>query len=62
MIDSRLGRNFVLDVLDQIGRRPDFLVYVRGEGSYFLSKTLNDYFARQAPARLAQVTLAGFKE
>jgi hypothetical protein len=70
IIDCRIGRDrpvivegiLVLDVLDQINRRPDFLAYVRGEGGYVLSSSLNEYFARQEPERRAQITLQGFDE
>jgi hypothetical protein len=69
-IDSRLGREYPiivegvlgLDVLDQIGRQPDFLAYVRGQGGHFLSNQLNDYSVRQDPVRRAQITLQGFDE
>jgi hypothetical protein len=51
---------FVLDVLDQIGRRPDFLIFVRGEGGRGLSKLLNDYNLRRKVTTSAQFVLDGF--
>jgi hypothetical protein len=53
---------FVLDVLDQIGRAPDFLVYVRGAGGHLLSKRLEDYRVRCDPVTRAQFSLDGFDE
>jgi uridine kinase len=36
----------ILDALSKIGRKPDFVVYVEGEGSHFLSSRLADYRAQ----------------
>jgi hypothetical protein len=48
--------------LNVIGRKPDFLVYVIGEGSDTFSKPLNDDRARYQPQKEAQFQLDGFKE
>ncbi len=54
---------FILDVLEQISRRPDFMVFIRGEGSSLFAKTgLRDYFERRKPEEAAQVCLDGFAE
>jgi uridine kinase len=50
---------FVLDVLEQIQRSPDFLVYISGEGGHGLSNLLSDYCLRQKPEAHAQFSLEG---
>jgi uridine kinase len=50
----------ILDALDQISRRPDFLVYVRGNGSQKLSSRIENYRRRQKPEELAKACLDGF--
>jgi hypothetical protein len=52
----------VLDALAGIGRKPDVLAYVDGEGSHALSALLADYRARHKPEQLAQFRLQGFAE
>jgi hypothetical protein len=52
----------VLDVLDQISRPPDFLVYVSGKGGHMFSKRLNQYQVRYDPVKRAQFSLNGFNE
>ena len=52
----------VLDALAQIGQKPDFLVYVDGEGSHGLSRRLAAYRARHKPDQQAQFRLQGFVE
>jgi uridine kinase len=52
----------ILDALSKIGRKPDFVVYVEGEGSHFLSSRLADYRARHKPEQRAQFRLEGFAE
>jgi hypothetical protein len=52
----------VLDVLDQITRSPDFLVYVRGEGGQTLSNSLASYGQRWKPVERAHYVLDGFTD
>jgi hypothetical protein len=52
----------ILDALDKIGRKPDFLVYVDGKGSHSLSGRLADYKARHRPEQRAQFHLKGFED
>jgi hypothetical protein len=52
----------MLDALDSIGRKPDFLVYVDGEGSHGLSGRLAGYRTRYQPEQHADVRLQGFAE
>jgi len=52
----------ILQVLGKIGRKPDFLVYVDGEGGHFLSKQLADYRAQYQPEQQAQFHLQGFTD
>jgi len=52
----------VMDALSKRGRKPDFLVYVNGEGSHSLSARLADYRSRHKPEQLAQMHLQGFRE
>jgi hypothetical protein len=53
---------FVLDVLDQIHRAPDFIAYVCGEGGHTLSELLDDYRLRRKPMAIAQFSIDGFDE
>jgi hypothetical protein len=52
----------ILDALDKIGRKPDFLVYVEGEGGHSLSTRLADYKARRNPEQQSHFRLHGFSE
>jgi len=52
----------ILEALGKIGRRPDFLVYVGGEGSHSLSNRLADYRAKYQPEQRAQFRLKGFAD
>jgi hypothetical protein len=52
----------VLDALAAIDRKPDFLVYLDGEGGYGLSDRLAAYRARHQPEQLADVRMRGFAE
>ena len=52
----------VLDALGKIRRKPDYLVYVDGEGGHSLSTRLADYRAQHKPEQLAQFRLQGFAE
>jgi hypothetical protein len=52
----------VLDALAAIDRKPDFLVYLDGEGGYGLSDRLAAYRARHQPDQRADVRLQGFVE
>jgi hypothetical protein len=52
----------VLDVLDQISRPPDFLVYVSGKGGNMFFKRLDQYQVRYGPVKRAQFSLNGFNE
>jgi hypothetical protein len=52
----------VLDALAQIGRKPDFLVYVDGTGGHGLSNRLADHEARHMPTDQAHFRLQGFVE
>jgi uridine kinase len=52
----------ILQVLGKIGRKPDFLVYLDGEGGHFLSKQLADYRAQYQPEQQAQFHLQGFTD
>jgi uridine kinase len=52
----------ILDALRAIDRKPDFLVYLRGEGSYALSDRLRAYRARCQPEQRADFCLQGFVE
>jgi uridine kinase len=53
---------FILDALDKIGRKPDFLVYLDGKGGHLLSGRLADYKARHRPEQRAQFHLKGFED
>jgi hypothetical protein len=44
----------------RISRRPDFLVYVDGEGGYWSSGILREYREHQNRQKLAQACLEGF--
>jgi len=50
----------ILDALDAIGRKPDFLVYVDGEGGHSLSSRIAEYRMRHKPKQQAQFRLDGF--
>jgi hypothetical protein len=52
----------ILDVLGKIGREPDFLVHVEGEGGHFLAKALASYRSQYQPEQKAQFRLKGFIE
>ena len=52
----------VLDALQAIGWKPDFLAYLNGEGSYSLSERLAAYRARCRPEQRADVRMQGFAE
>jgi hypothetical protein len=52
----------ILEVLGKIGRKPDFLVYVDGEGGHFLSNQLADYRAQYQPEQQAQFHLQRFTD
>ena len=52
----------ILDALDCISRRPDFLVYVCGEGGHGLAGRIENYKARQRPEEVAQAQLDAFAE
>jgi hypothetical protein len=53
----------VLDALDQIGRKADFLIFVSGghEGSSLASQ-ITAYRVRQKPSDRADFTIAGYEE
>jgi hypothetical protein len=50
----------LLDALAQIGRKPDFLVYVDGQRGHGLSNRLADYRVRFKPEQQAHFRLQGF--
>ena len=50
----------ILDALGAIGRKPDFLVYVEGEGGRGLSSLIAEYRMRHKPEQQAQFRLDGF--
>jgi hypothetical protein len=52
----------ILEALGKIGRRPDFLVHVDGEGSHSLSNRLTAYRAKYQPKQRAQFRLQGFAD
>ena len=72
IIDVRLdkGRPVIvegvaaLDALDQIGHKPDFLIYVRGKGggARSLTEKLVAYRSRQKPEQRADSVFDGFVE
>src|SRR5262245_45860604 len=49
-------------VIDEIGRKPDFLVYVEGEGSHSLSGGLAEYKTRHRREQQAQFHVKGFDD
>jgi hypothetical protein len=51
-----------LNALGAIGRKPDFLVYVDGEGGHGLSSRIAEYRMRHKPEQQAQFRLNGFAE
>jgi hypothetical protein len=52
----------ILDALGAIGRKPDFLVYVDGEGGHGLSSRIAEYRTRHRPEQQAQFRLDGFAD
>jgi hypothetical protein len=50
----------ILDALSKIERKPDFLVYVDGEGGHSLSARLASYRGQYNPEQRAQFRLQGF--
>jgi hypothetical protein len=52
----------ILDALGAIGRKPDFLVYVDGEGGHGLSSRIAEYRMRHKPEQQAQFRLDGFAD
>lgn len=52
----------ILDALGVIGRKPDFLVYVDGEGGHGLSSRIAEYRIRHRPEQQAQFRLDGFAD
>lgn len=52
----------ILEALDRIGRKSDFLVHVEGEGGHYLSGRLADYRARHRPEQRAQFHLKGIED
>jgi hypothetical protein len=52
----------VLDALGAIGRKPDFLIHLNGEGGRLLSSRLAAYRARHQPEQRADFRLQGFAE
>jgi hypothetical protein len=52
----------ILDALGAIGRKPDFLVYVEGEGGHVLSSRIAEYRMRHKPEQQAQFRLKGFAD
>jgi hypothetical protein len=52
----------ILDALSAIGRKPDFLVYVEGEGGHVLSSRIREYRMRHKPEQQAQFRLNGFAD
>jgi uridine kinase len=52
----------ILDALDKIGRKSDFLIYVDGEGCHSLSSRLAAYRAQYRPEQQAQFHLKGFAD
>jgi len=52
----------LLDALDQIGRSPDFLAFVRGEGGRWFSEYSCAYHLHHKPTELADFCLDGFCE
>jgi pantothenate kinase-related protein Tda10 len=52
----------LLDALGAIGRKPDFLIHLDGEGGRFLSSMLAAYRARHHPEQRADFRLQGFAE
>jgi hypothetical protein len=52
----------ILDALGAIGRKPDFLVCVDGEGGHGLSSRIAEYRMRHKPEQQAQFRLNGFAD
>ncbi len=70
-IDTRLVQHkkplvvegiMILDALGKIGRQPDFLAYIDGEGGHFLSNRLAAYRACYWPEQQAQFHLKAFTD
>jgi uridine kinase len=69
-VDRRLDRKcpvivegvFVLDALDLIGRKADFVVFVKGESSSSWAKQLRDYQARRSLPDTAHFSLDGYSD
>jgi hypothetical protein len=67
-VDRRLDRKrpvivdgvLVLDALDQIGRKADFLVFVKGTAGIGLASQLADYWLRPKLPERAHFTLDGY--
>jgi uridine kinase len=65
IIQSRLGNGrpiivegvMLLNALKMVGRTPDFLIYIRGEGGHGLSNQLAEYESRQKPDDQADFTI-----
>jgi hypothetical protein len=52
----------VLDALDLLVRKPDFLIFVDGNGSHGLAGRIKDYRTRQRPRERANFELDGFND
>jgi hypothetical protein len=52
----------VLDALDLLARKPDFLVFVDGNGSHGLAGRIKDYRIRQRPRERANFELDGYND
>jgi hypothetical protein len=52
----------ILDALGAIGRKPDFLAYVDGEGGYGLASRVAEYRMRHKPEQQAHFRLNGFAD
>jgi uridine kinase len=52
----------ILDALAAVDRKPDFLIYIDGEGGHTLSGRLSAYRARQGPEAHANFRLRSFTE
>jgi hypothetical protein len=70
VVDQRIDRRrpvivdgvCALDALDQIGRQPDFLVFVRGVGSMTLATAIEAYQSRQRPSERSNFVIDGYAE
>jgi uridine kinase len=69
-IDSRLNLGkpvivegiLLLNALGRLSRKPDFLIFVRGDGGNDLGQRLPKYFEKMNPEKLAHFHLAGYME